>query len=135
MVDDWSRPVWDGPEDDGWLADARPDLGPMREAAERGELADAVACLAGSAGFRLRGDDPVAPLAGEVARALTLAGFAVHHCVRADPLYRLGGVCLLPVGAWGARGDRRGWRCRGRRTRCCRWTGTGGASTAACWRR
>jgi hypothetical protein len=53
MVDDWSRPVSDGPEDDDWLADARPDLGPLREAAERGELADAVAGLAGSSGFRL----------------------------------------------------------------------------------
>jgi hypothetical protein len=108
MVDDWSRPVSDGPEDDGWLADARPDLGPMREAAERGELADAVACLAGSAGFRLRADDPVAPLAREVAWALTLAGFALHHCVQADPLYRLGGVCLLPVGAWGSAGGQAG---------------------------
>jgi hypothetical protein len=102
MVDDWSRPMPDGPEDDGWLADARPDLGPLREAAERGELAGAVACLAGSSRFRLRADDPVAPLAREVARALTLAGFAVHHCVLADPLNRLGGVCLLPVAAWGS---------------------------------
>jgi hypothetical protein len=109
MVDNWSRPVSDdGPEGDDWLGDARPDLGPMREAAERGELADAVACLAGSAGFRLRGDDPVAPLAREVARALTLAGFTVHHCVQSDPLYRLGGVCLVPVGAWGSAGGQAG---------------------------
>lgn len=71
MLDDWSRPVPDGPQNDDWLADAQPDLGPMREAAERGELA----------------------------WALTLAGFAVHHCVQAGPLYRLGGVCLLPVDA------------------------------------
>ena len=102
MVDDWSRPLPEGPEDDGWLADARPDLGSLREAAERGELADAVACLAGSSGFRLRGDDPVAPLARKVARALTLAGFAVHHCVQTDPLHRLGGVSLLPVTTWGS---------------------------------
>jgi hypothetical protein len=108
MVDDWSRPVPDGPDDGDWLADARPDLGPLREAAERGELADAVACLAGSAGFRLRADDPLAPLAGEVARALTLAGFTLHHCVQADPLYRLGGVCLLPVAAWGSAGGQAG---------------------------
>jgi hypothetical protein len=108
MPDDWSRPVLAGPEDDDWLADARPDLGPLRAAAERGELADAVACLAGSSGFRLRADDPVAPLAREVARALTLAGFAVHHCVQADPLYRLGGVCLLPIDAWAEPSGRAG---------------------------
>jgi hypothetical protein len=82
--------------------------GPLREAAERGELAGAVACLAGSSGLRLRGDDPVAPLAREVARALTLAGFAVHHCVQADPLHRVGGVCLLPVAAWGSAGGQAG---------------------------
>jgi hypothetical protein len=99
MLDDWSRPVLDGPEDDDWLADARPDLGPLWEVAERRELAGAVACLAGSSGFRLRADDPVAPLAREVARALTMAGFAVHHCVQSDPLHRLGEVCLLPVAA------------------------------------
>jgi len=108
MADDCSRPVPAGPEDDDWLADAWPDLGPLREAAERGELADAVACLAGSSGFRLRADDPLAPLAREVARALTRAGFAVHHCVQADPLYRLGGVCLLPVAAWAEPGGRTG---------------------------
>jgi hypothetical protein len=108
MLDDWSRPVSDGPEDDHWLADAQPNLGPLHEAAEPGELADAVACLAGSSGFRLRADDPLAPLAREVARALTLAGLAVHHCVQADPLYRLGGVCLLPVAAWAEPGGRAG---------------------------
>jgi hypothetical protein len=108
MVDDWFRPVSDGPEGDDWLADRRPDLGPLREAAERGELADVVACLAGPAGFRLRADDPLAPLAHKVARALTLAGFAVHHCVQSDPLYRLGGVCLLPVAAWGSAGGQAG---------------------------
>jgi hypothetical protein len=46
-------------------------------------------------------DDPLAPLAREVARALTLAGFTMHHCVQSDPLYRLGGVCVLPVAAGG----------------------------------
>ncbi|HEY3981609.1 MAG TPA: hypothetical protein VGM79_30435 [Streptosporangiaceae bacterium] len=99
MLDDWSRPVSDGPDDDDRLTDARPDLGPLQEAAERDELAGAVACLAGSSGFRLRADDPVAPLARKVAWALTLAGFTLHHCVQSDPLDRLGGVCLLPVAA------------------------------------
>jgi hypothetical protein len=108
MLDDWSRPVSDGAEGEDWLADAQPDLGPLREAAECGELADAVAGLAGSSGFRLRADDVLAPLACEVARALTLAGFAVHHCVQADPMYRLGGVCVLPVAAWGSAGGQAG---------------------------
>jgi hypothetical protein len=108
MADDGSRPVLDGPEGGDRLTDVRPDLGPMREAAERGELADAVGFLAGSSAFRLRGDAPLAPLAREVARALTLAGFTVHHCAQADPLHRLGGVCLLPVGAWGSAGGQAG---------------------------
>jgi hypothetical protein len=108
MVDDWSRLVSDGAEGEDCLADAQPDLGPLREAAERGELADAVACLAGSSGFRLRTDDPLAPLARDLARALILAGFTLHHCVQSDPLYRLGGVCLLPVAVWGSAGGQAG---------------------------
>jgi hypothetical protein len=43
--------------------------------------------------------DPIRPLAGAVARALTEAGFTLHHCARHHPRYRLGGVCLLPVAA------------------------------------
>ena len=50
-----------------------------------------------SYGRPLRADDPLAPLARDMARALTLAGFTLHHCVQYHPLYRLGGVCLLPV--------------------------------------
>ena len=30
---------------------------------------------------------------------LVEAGFTLHHCARHHPLYRLGGVCLLPVGS------------------------------------
>lgn len=35
--------------------------------------------------------------ARDIARALVEAGFTLHHCARHHPLYRLGGVCLLPV--------------------------------------
>jgi hypothetical protein len=38
-------------------------------------------------------------LASDVARALTEAGFTLHQCVQRHPLYRLGGVCLVPVAA------------------------------------
>jgi hypothetical protein len=97
MVDDRSRPVPDSPEDDGWLADVRPDLGPLQALADRAELADAVSHLAGEFGRPLRPDDPRAPLARDLARVLALAGFTLHHYVQSDSRYRLGGVCLLPV--------------------------------------
>jgi hypothetical protein len=104
MSNDWSQRVPDGPADDGWLAEA-PNLEPLRAAAGRTELAEAKACLASSYGFRLRDDDPLASLARDLAEELTLAGFAVHHCVVSDPLHRLGGVCLLPVPAWAGPAD------------------------------
>jgi hypothetical protein len=56
-----------------------------------------VSWLADGYGRQLPASDPLAPLAGEVARALTEAGFTLHHCAQSHPLYRLGGVCLLPV--------------------------------------
>jgi len=65
--------------------------------AKRTELADAVARLADGYGRPLAAGDPVAPLARDVACALVEAGFTLHHCARHHPLYRLGGVCLLPV--------------------------------------
>jgi hypothetical protein len=49
--------------------------------AEREELADAVSGLADSYARPPPGDDPLAPLAREVARALTEAGFTLHQCV------------------------------------------------------
>ena len=75
---------------------APPDLGPLRAAAERAELADAVTSLTGADGYRLADTDPLAPLARDIARSLVEAGFTLHHCARIHPLYRLGGVCLLP---------------------------------------
>ncbi len=76
-----------------------PDLDPLHAVAERAEMAEAISVLAGADGYRLPEDHPLAPLARDLARALTEAGFTLHHCARHDPLYRLGGVCLLPVPA------------------------------------
>jgi hypothetical protein len=76
---------------------APPDLGPLRAVAEREELAAAASRPANGYGRPLLAGDPLAPLARDVARALTEAGFTLHHCAHGHPLYRLGGVCLLPI--------------------------------------
>jgi len=67
----------------------------MRALPDRPELAEAVARLA----RELRPDGLLAPLPWDLARARTLARSRLHHCVQSDLLYRLGGVCLLPVAA------------------------------------
>lgn len=77
----------------------QPDLSPLRAAAEAAEIGQAVTGLAGIDGCRLAGSDPLAPLARDIARSMTEAGLTVHHCARHDPLYRLGGVCVLAVPA------------------------------------
>jgi hypothetical protein len=82
---------------DAYTGDEPPDLGPLRALAERAELTGAVSRLCDSYGRPLPADDPLAPLAHDVARALTEAGFTLHHCAQGHPLNRLGGVCLLPV--------------------------------------
>jgi hypothetical protein len=106
----------------------KPDLTALRVAAEGTEFTQAKAALTGTYGYRLAGANPLAPLARDLARSLTEAGLTVHHCARYDPLYRLGGVCLLryppvrrpaPAGSW----------CPGPRTTFCSWTGTGTAPT------
>lgn len=91
--------------DDGLRA---PNLGPLREVAEREELAEAQARLVGLSGYPLSLSDPQAPLAQDVARALTEAGFALHDCAWHHPRNRLGGVCLLPIPAGHAPGGRPG---------------------------
>jgi hypothetical protein len=73
----------------------QPDPGPLRAAAEAAELAQAVSGLASIGGCRLADSDPLAPLA----RSMTEASLTVHHCAQHEPLYRLGGVCLLAVPA------------------------------------
>jgi hypothetical protein len=88
----FERPERDA--DDGLQA---PDLGPLRAAAEREELAEARDGLADEFGHPLLPGDPHAPLARDVAQTLTEAGFTLHHCAPHHPRYRLGGVCLLPV--------------------------------------
>lgn len=82
---------------DGNLGNERPDLGPARALAEREEFADARSRLADSHGYSLRANDLLMPLASALAQSLTEAGFTLHHCLRSHSLYRLGGVCLLPV--------------------------------------
>ena len=77
----------------------RPGPGPLRAAAEAAELAQAVSGLVSIHGCRLVDIDPLAPLARDIARSMTEAGLTVHHCAQYDPLYRLGGVCLLAIPA------------------------------------
>jgi hypothetical protein len=92
-------PVDYGSADDGFLDAEVPDLGPLQEAADAAELAEAMSGLSDDSGGPLPALDPIRPLACAVARALTEAGFRLHHCARHHPRYRLGGVCLLPVAA------------------------------------
>jgi hypothetical protein len=93
------RQVRQGFADEDCRSDEPPDLGPLRALAEREELADATGRLADTYGRPLRDDDPLRPLATDVAQALTEAGFTLHHCAQHHPLHRFGGVCLLPVAA------------------------------------
>jgi hypothetical protein len=74
-----------------------PDLRPLRAIAEREELADARDRVSDGLGHPLPTDDPNAPLARDVAAALTEAGFILHDCAPQHSQYRLGGVCVLPV--------------------------------------
>lgn len=99
MSEHQSRQVDYGSADDGFLHEEAPDLGPLQEAAEAAELAEAMSVLTDSSGELLPARDPLRPLACAIARALTEAGFTLHHCTRLHPRYRLGGVCLLPVAA------------------------------------
>ena len=77
----------------------QPGPGPLRAAAAAAELAQAVTRLVSIDGCRMADSDPLAPLARDTARSRTEVGLTVHHCARHDPLYRLGGVCLLAVRA------------------------------------
>jgi hypothetical protein len=78
---------------------SQPDLTPLRAVAERVEFASAAGELRNAYGYPLSDSDPLTPLAHEIARSLTEAGFTLHHCDQHDPLYRLGGVCLTPIPA------------------------------------
>jgi hypothetical protein len=74
----------------------QPDLAPLRGAASQAEFAEAVRGLLSADGYPLAEGDPPASLARDVARSLIEAGFTLHHCNQDDPLYRLGGVCVMP---------------------------------------
>ena len=97
MPEDRLSQLRKGYAEDDSLGLEPPDLGPLRALAETAEFAEAVARLADAYGRPLPAADPLAPLARDIARALTEAGFTLHHCAQSHPLYRLGGVCLLPV--------------------------------------
>ena len=90
----------------------RPDLCSTRAISLRAEFTEAVRRLLGADGYPLTNDDPLAPLARDVARFLVETGFTLHHCNRQDPLYRLSGVYLMPILAE---------------------TGTGRSGVAVCW--
>jgi hypothetical protein len=71
--------------------DEPPDLGPLRALAEREELADAAGRLADAYGRPLWDDDPLRPLAADIARALAKAGFhlaSLHPAPSAVPAGR-----------------------------------------------
>ena len=72
----------------------QPDLAALRAAAGDAESVEAEAGLVSSCGCPLTG---AGPLTRDLACSLTEAGFTLHHCATRDPLYRLGGVCLLAV--------------------------------------
>jgi len=76
MSEEQSRHLDQSDPEDDFQA---PDLRPLRALAEREELADARARLADGLGHPLPAGDPNAPLARDVAAALTEAGFTLHN--------------------------------------------------------
>jgi hypothetical protein len=83
---------------------SNPGPGPLRAAAEATELAYTASGLVGADERRLAGSDPLASLPRAIARSMTEAGLTMHHRAPHHPLYRTGGVCLLPVPAGPAAG-------------------------------
>jgi hypothetical protein len=92
MSQNRSHQIRRGFADDASHGGGPPDLAPLRALAEHEELADATGRLADAYGRPLHADDPLRPLAADVARALTEAGLTMHHCAQHHLLYRLGGV-------------------------------------------
>jgi hypothetical protein len=84
----------------------QPDLAALRAAAGGTEFTQAESGLTATYGYPLRGADP---LARGVARSLTEAGLNMHHCVRRDPMYLLGAVCLLAEPGTGGGGIAASW--------------------------
>jgi hypothetical protein len=80
MPEDRLSQLRKGYEEEDDLALEPPDLGPLWAHAETAEFAEAMAGLADAYGRSLPADDPLAPLARDIARALTEVGFTLHHC-------------------------------------------------------
>ena len=78
----------------------QPDLAALRAAAGNAEFAGAG--LVSSCGYPLA---DTGPLARDLARSLSEAGLSLHHCAAHDPLFCLGGVCLLQVPAGAGTGQ------------------------------
>ena len=75
----------------------RSDLTPLRAAASQAEFAEAFRGLLSAEGYPLAEGEPLVPLARDVAGYLIEAGFTLRHFDQQDLLYRLGGVCLMPI--------------------------------------
>jgi hypothetical protein len=74
----------------------QPDLAAPHATAGDAEFAEAETRLVSSCEYPLA---DAYPLARDLARSVTEAGFTLHRCATYNPLYRIGGVCLLPVPA------------------------------------
>ena len=116
---------------DAYLGEEPPDLGPVRALAERSELAGAVAGLTDSYGDPLAPDDPLAPLARDIARALVETGFTLPRSPGIIGCTGWAGYacCRSPAGP--AATTLAESSCPGRLMTYCRSTGTGGRSTTA----
>ncbi len=77
----------------------QPGLAQLRAAASQAESAETFRGLLSADGYPLADWGPPAAPARDVARSLTGAGFTLHQCDRYDLVYRLGGVCVMPVPA------------------------------------
>jgi len=80
MSQDRLHQIRSGFADDASQDEEPPNLEPLWALAERAELTDATGRLADAYGRPMRDDDPLKPLATDVARALTEAGFTLYHC-------------------------------------------------------
>jgi hypothetical protein len=74
-----SRQVDYDSADGGFLDEEASDLGPLQEAAEAAELAEATSGLTDGSGGPLPTDDALRPLACAIARALTEAGLPANR--------------------------------------------------------
>lgn len=130
MPDDRVDQLRKGYAEDSYLGEP-PDLSPLRAVAEREELAAAVSGLTDAFGHPLPADDPLAPLARDVAQALVGAD---SPCTTARRVIRCTGsagcACCRLRAVMIPTAGAASW-CPGRCTTCCHWTGIAGLSTRA----